>query len=68
MHLYELIYFIMHEAWAPKIPLEKNPLSWPMRGWLCWELIIPWKCHQPYIYAMYSSNSSLNKELTSSHL
>ena len=36
----------------------KNPLSGPMRGWLCWEVTIPWKSYQPY--AMYSSISPLN--------
>ena len=44
-------------------PPGNNPLSGPMCGWLCWELIIPWKCYQPY--DMYSSYSILNKELTS---
>ena len=40
-------------------PSGKNLLSGPMRGWLCWEVIIPWKCYQ--LYAMYSSISPLNK-------
>ena len=44
-------------------PPGNNPLSGPMCGWLCWELIIPWKCYQPH--DMYSSYSILNKELTS---
>ena len=42
---------------------SKNPMSGPMRGWLCLEVIIPWKCYQPY--AMNSSISPLNEELTS---
>ena len=57
------LFVIMQEALAPQITLEKNPLSGPMRGWLCWEVIIPWKCYQPY--AMYSSISPLNKDLKS---
>ena len=44
-------------------PSGKNPLSGPKCGWLCWEVIIPWKCYQPY--AMFSTISALNKELTS---
>ena len=57
------LFVIMQEALAPQITLEKNPLSGPMRGWLCLEVIIPWKCYQPY--AMNSSISPLNEELTS---
>ena len=57
--------FIFHNAGSlgATDPSGNNPLSGPMRNWLCWEVIIPWKCYQPY--AMYSSISPLNKELTS---
>ena len=57
--------FIFHYAGSLGAinPSGKNPLSGPMRGWLCLEVIIPWKCYQPY--AMNSSISPLNEELTS---
>ena len=57
--------FIFHYAGSLGAinPFGKNPLSGPMRGWLCLEVIIPWKCYQPY--AMNSSTSPLNEELTS---
>ena len=57
--------FIFHYAGSLGAlnPSGKNPLSGPMRGWLCLEVIIPWKCYQPY--AMNSSISPLNEEPTS---
>ena len=57
--------FIFHYAGSLGAinPSGKNPLSRPMPGWLCLEVIIPWKCYQPY--AMNSSISPLNEELTS---
>ena len=57
-------YCFVHQAWVPRNPPGNNPMPGLVCGWLCWELKILWKCHQPIF--MYSLVSSLNKELTSS--
>ena len=41
-----------------------TPLFGLMCGWLCWKVMIPWKCIQLFIY-LYSLISLLNKELFS---
>ena len=57
-------YCFVHQAWVPRNPPGNNPMPGLVCGWLCWELKILRKCHQPLF--MYSLDSSLNKELTSS--
>ena len=56
-------YCFVHQAWVPRNPPGNNPMPGLVYGWLCWELKILWKCHQPLL--MYSLVSSLIKELTS---
>ena len=55
-------YCFVHQAWVPRNPPGNNPMPGLVCGWLCWELKILRKCHQPL--CMYSLDSSLNKELT----